>query len=43
VRQYRPNIATPALKGSDFAWWLEVMKQQDMLQAPIDLGKLVAP
>jgi len=43
VRLYRPNIAAPALKGSDFAWWLEVMKQQDMLQAAVDLEYLVAP
>jgi len=43
VRLNRPNIAAPALKGADFAWWLEVMKQQDMLQAPIDVEKLVAP
>jgi NitT/TauT family transport system substrate-binding protein len=42
----RANVfshSSPELKGSDFAWWLEVMKQQDMLQAPIDASKLVAP
>jgi NitT/TauT family transport system substrate-binding protein len=43
VRTNRPNLATPALKGTDFTWWLEVMKQQDMLQAPIDVNKLVVP
>jgi NitT/TauT family transport system substrate-binding protein len=43
VRLNRPDIAAPALKGSDFTWWLEVMKQQDMLQSPIDVEKLVAP
>jgi hypothetical protein len=35
--------ASPTLKGADFTWWLDVMKQQDMLQAPIDVEKLVAP
>ena len=32
VRQTRPDIAKPELKGSDLAWWVETMKQQDMLQ-----------
>jgi len=31
------------LKASDFAWWIEVMKQQDMLQSQIDPAKLVFP
>jgi NitT/TauT family transport system substrate-binding protein len=42
----RANVfshASPTLKGADFIWWLEVMKQQDMLQAPIDVEKLVVP
>ena len=42
----RANVfshASPTLKGADFTWWLEVMKQQDMLQAPIDVEKLVVP
>jgi NitT/TauT family transport system substrate-binding protein len=43
VRLSRPDIAQPELKGSDFAWWVETMKQQNMLQAPIDLDKLVLP
>jgi hypothetical protein len=37
------NLTQPALKASDFGWWLETMKQQDMLQAPIDVSKLVVP
>ena len=42
-RQYPPISPQPALKASDFGWWLEMMKQQDMLQAPIDVSKLVVP
>ena len=43
VRLNRPNLATPQLKGSDFVWWVETMKQQDMLQSAVDLNKLVLP
>ncbi|MGD0184088.1 MAG: ABC transporter substrate-binding protein [Roseiarcus sp.] len=43
VRMNRPSLATPQLKASDFAWWIEVMKQQDMLQSQIDPAKLVFP
>ena len=43
VRLTRPDISKPELKGSDFAWWVETMKEQNMLQSPIDLDKLVLP
>ncbi len=43
VRQTRPDVAKPELKGSDLAWWVETMKQQDMLQSAPDLNKLVQP
>jgi NitT/TauT family transport system substrate-binding protein len=43
VRLSRPDVSQPELKGSDFTWWVETMKQQNMLQAPIDLDKLVLP
>ena len=43
VRLNRPNLSTPALKGADYAWWLDVMKQQDMLQAKVDPAQLVLP
>ena len=43
VRISPANLTHPALKASDFGWWLETMKQQDMLQAPIDVSKLVVP
>jgi len=43
VRLNRPNLATPQLKGSEFAWWVETMKQQEMLQSALDLNTLVLP
>jgi len=43
VRLNRPSVSKPELKGSDFAWWVETMKQQDMLQGTVDLNKLVLP
>jgi NitT/TauT family transport system substrate-binding protein len=43
VRLTRPDVSMPELKGSDFAWWVETMKQQDMLQGTVDLDKLVLP
>ena len=41
VRLTRPDVAKPELKGSDLAWWVETMKQQDMLQSTLDLDTLV--
>ena len=43
VRLTRPDVAKPELKGSDLAWWVETMKQQDMLQSTLDLDSLVLP
>ncbi len=43
VKLNRPGLAEPKLKASDFAWWIDVMKQQDMLQSQIDSSKLVLP
>src|SRR3984885_2372309 len=43
VRQTPPDLAKSELKGSDLAWWIETMKQQDMLQGSPDLNKLVLP
>jgi NitT/TauT family transport system substrate-binding protein len=43
VRLNKPSKSQPQLKGSDFAWWVEAMKQQGMLQSDIDLDKLVLP
>jgi NitT/TauT family transport system substrate-binding protein len=43
LRLNKPSMSQPQLKGSDFAWWVEAMKQQGMLQSDIDLDKLVLP
>ena len=43
VRLNRPSLSKPELKGSDFAWWVDTMKQQGMLQSDVDLSKLVLP
>ena len=43
VRLNRPGLSEPKLKASDFAWWINVMKQQDMLQTNIDASKLIFP
>jgi hypothetical protein len=43
VRLNRLKFATLQLKDSDFAWRIEIMKEQDMLQSAIDLKKLVLP
>jgi len=43
VKLNRPNLSQPALKGADYAWWVDTMKQQDMLQSDIDVSKLVLP
>ncbi len=43
VRMNRPDLAQPKIKGADFAWWLDTMSQQGMLQGKVDLDRLVAP
>jgi NitT/TauT family transport system substrate-binding protein len=43
VRLNRPGLSEPKLKAGDFAWWIDVMKQQGMLQSEIDASKLVLP
>jgi NitT/TauT family transport system substrate-binding protein len=43
VKLNRPDIAAPALKPSDFDWWIRTLKQQDMLQTDIDLGRIASP
>lgn len=41
VKVSRPNVAAPDLKPEGFAWWLDVMKQQNMLQSTVDPAKIV--
>ena len=43
VRLNRPNLATPRLKDSDVACWVETKKEQDMLQSAVNLSKLILP
>jgi NitT/TauT family transport system substrate-binding protein len=43
VRMNRPNLAAPELKTDQLAWWLDVMKQQNLLESQIDTAKLVLP
>jgi NitT/TauT family transport system substrate-binding protein len=41
VKMNRPNLAAPDVKPDGFTWWLDVMKQQNMLQTTIDPTKIV--
>jgi NitT/TauT family transport system substrate-binding protein len=41
VKTNRPNVAAPDVKPDGLVWWLEVMKQQNMLQTQIDPAKIV--
>lgn len=41
VKMNRPNVAAPDVKPEGFAWWLDVMKQQNMLQSAVDPAKIV--
>jgi NitT/TauT family transport system substrate-binding protein len=43
VRLNRPNLAAPDLKADQLVWWLDVMKQQNLLQTEIVPSKLVLP
>ncbi len=43
IKKNPPSVAKPELKADDFTWWIEVMKQQGMLQGEIDKSKLVLP
>ena len=43
VKKNPPSLSKPDLKADDFSWWLEVMKQQGMLQGEVDKAKLVLP
>jgi NitT/TauT family transport system substrate-binding protein len=43
IKKNPPSFSKPAIKPDDFTWWIEVMKQQGMLQGQIDKAKLVLP
>lgn len=41
VKLSPPNHSEPALKSDQLAWWIEVMKQQSMLQTNPDLNRMI--
>jgi NitT/TauT family transport system substrate-binding protein len=41
VKMTAPNHSEPVLKSEQLAWWIDVMKQQNLLQSKIDLDKLM--
>jgi NitT/TauT family transport system substrate-binding protein len=41
VKLTAPNSSQPVLKSEQLAWWIDVMKQQNMLQSKVDLDKLM--
>lgn len=43
VKLRRPNISAPKLTPEQLVWWLDVMKQQNLLQTKIDPGKTLLP
>jgi NitT/TauT family transport system substrate-binding protein len=41
LKMYPPSFSEPALKQQDFVWWVDVMKQQKLMQNNADLTKLI--
>jgi NitT/TauT family transport system substrate-binding protein len=41
VKLSPPNYSEPALKADQLAWWIDVMKQQGMLQTSPDLNRMI--
>jgi NitT/TauT family transport system substrate-binding protein len=41
VKATVPNHSEPEIKAEQLAWWIDVMKQQNMLQTKIDLDKVM--
>src|ERR1700759_4852554 len=41
LKLYPPSFSQPALKSQDFVWWVDVMKQQKLMQNNVDLAKLL--
>ena len=41
VKMFPPNYSEPVLKSEQLKWWIDVMKQQDMLQSKVDLDRLM--
>jgi NitT/TauT family transport system substrate-binding protein len=43
VKANRASLSTPDLKPEQLNWWLDVMKQQGLLQTQVDPSKIVLP
>jgi NitT/TauT family transport system substrate-binding protein len=43
VKANRPSLSTPDLKPAQLVWWIDLMKQQGLLQTQIDPAKIVLP
>lgn len=41
VKLFPPAYSQPELKASDLAWWVDVMKQQKLMQNNVDVAKLI--
>jgi NitT/TauT family transport system substrate-binding protein len=41
LKMFPPAWSNPDLKTSDLAWWVDVMKQQKLMQNNVDLAKLI--
>jgi NitT/TauT family transport system substrate-binding protein len=41
VKLFPPAYSEPALKTQDFVWWVDVMKQQKLMQNNLDLTKMI--
>jgi NitT/TauT family transport system substrate-binding protein len=41
LKMFPPSWSNPELKTSDLAWWVDVMKQQKLMQNNVDLTKLI--
>jgi NitT/TauT family transport system substrate-binding protein len=41
VKLFPPSYSQPELKAGDLAWWVDVMKQQKLMQNNVDLAKLI--
>ncbi len=43
VKANRPSLSTPDLKPAQLVWWIDLMKQQGLLQTQIDPARIVLP
>jgi NitT/TauT family transport system substrate-binding protein len=41
VKMFPPAYSQPELKTGDLAWWVDIMKQQKLMQNNVDLAKIV--